>query len=926
MSTDVENPSPLSTEGASRAWSRLHPIVRLDFFVRLLACPIPAIIIISSRMSTGETIPFLMLAGLIAYGIGWPHISLYIARNSVEIRRTEMRLLLVDAAVAGAAIALSLFQTVPMLTLLAGYAGILGSVGGIRLLLQGMTALTAATLITGATITGFAVNTSSSPLNTALVAAGLFAFQTLMGLLTHRTARSLVQNRRRITEQSLEIQHQNEALLAAREEALQAAQAKAAFLATMSHEIRTPLNGVLGMTRLLADTSLTAEQQDFVRTIQVSGTTLLTVINDILDYSRIESGKMELEEEPFGVRAVVEEALEIIGTRARENAIELVCEVSPDVPELLRGDATRLRQLLVNLVGNAVKFTPQGEVVVTVSQLRPGSLESPAELLFRVRDTGIGIPEDRIAILFTPFSQADASTTRRYGGTGLGLAISRRLAELMGGAVSVESKVGEGSVFSFTIQARLAPDRRVTPRLAGEALAHRRVLVVDDNSTNRRVLCAQLQAWGMNPEAVASADEALQALHEREHYALAILDLHMPDVDGMTLAEQIRSEGRFTALPLILLSSSLVQSKDDPNRLFHSRLMKPVRQSKLFDSIVRVLDAASTGREMDRTLPGNVPLPLITPLRILVADDNEINRKLARLVLRRLGYDCDFAENGREALEAVTTAATSENPFDIVFMDVQMPEMDGLEATRRIRKLEAEQPSGPWPQIFAMTADAMPEDREVCLNAGMHDYLTKPLDFEAVRAALVRTANIVETRAVSKPGASEHAAQQFADLSRNRSAESEITETSLSASAEEPEEPREPLNTTRSSTAEEPEEPSTRFVDWSRLDEIREYDTPDGAVMKDILTSFMTEAPSALLRVRSSAAERDDNGLRSSAHALKGAAMNVGAVAIADCAAKLEAAAKAGAYDGIDLLIADLSDKFEPTMAELNSSDLFHNS
>jgi CheY-like chemotaxis protein/HPt (histidine-containing phosphotransfer) domain-containing protein len=656
------------------------------------------------------------------------------------------------------------------------------------------------------------------------------------------------------------------------------------------------------MTRLLADTTLTAEQQDFVRTIQVSGTTLLTVINDILDYSRIESGRMELEDEPFGVRAVVEEALDIIGTRARENAIELVCEVAPDVPELIRGDATRLRQLLVNLVGNAVKFTPQGEVVVTVTQLRAGSFEEPAELLFRVRDTGIGIRADRLAILFTPFSQADASTTRRYGGTGLGLAISRRLAELMGGTVSVESTVGEGSVFSFTIQARLAPDRRVTPRVAGEALAHRRVLVVDDNATNRRVLCAQLQNWGMNPDEVASAEEALAALRQREHYALAILDLHMPDVDGMTLAEQIRAETRFRTLPLILLSSSLVQSKDDPNRLFHSRLMKPVRQSKLFDSIVRVFDATASGREVERTGPGTVAVPLITPLRILVADDNEINRKLAGLVLRRLGYGCAFVENGREAVDAVAGAAPSERPFDIVFMDVQMPEVDGLEATRRIRRLEAEQPSQQWPQIFAMTADAMPEDREVCLSAGMHDYLTKPLDFDAVRTALVRTAALVEAR--RERGTNAPAVAH--DSSEERSTRGAENVTDVNAAQD-----------SRAAAAR------SLLIDWARIDEIREYDTPDGAIMKEILSSFMTEAPSTLLRVRDSASARDDQVLRSSAHALKGAAMNVGAVAIAECAGKVEAAAKAGAYEGMELLVDDLTGKFAPTMNELKQSDLF---
>ncbi len=806
---------------------------------------------------------------MVLYGVLWPHLALFIASHSKHPRRVEMRLLMLDAAASGAAIALTSFQTVPMLCFFIGYATILGSVGGVPLLLAGMSILVASTLLTGATVTNFSVS-SDTPFNTATAGFALFGFQAMMGILTHRTARSLVRHRKRIAEQGIEIQRQNEEVIAAREEALQAAQAKAAFLATMSHEIRTPLNGVLGMTRLLSETSLNAEQHDFVRTIQVSGTTLLTVINDILDYSRIESGRMELEQEPFGVRAVVEEALEMVGSRAREQGIELVCEVAPDVPELVLGDATRVRQILTNLAGNAVKFTKSGEVVVSVRQSRSAAEDVPAELLFTVRDTGIGIPADRIPILFTPFSQADASTTRRYGGTGLGLAISRRLSELMGGTISVESKDGEGSTFTFTIQLPLAPDRRSSPREPAAAISGRHVLVVDDNATNRRVLCAQLKLWGMKPRAEENAAAALQALRGGEQFSLAILDLHMPEVDGMTLAHQIREEARFDSLPLILLSSSLVQSKDDPQRLFHARLMKPVRQSKLFDSIIGVLDHSAVDRVKERTSPGSEQVPLTTPLRILVADDNEINRKLAALVLRRLGYENDFVENGREALDAVVAAAGSDRPYDLVFMDVQMPEMDGLEATRRIRQKEADLPQLRWPRIVAMTADAMPEDREICLRSGMNDYLTKPLDFDAVRTLLVTTAALVveEARPAAQP-------------------DSKPAET-------------------------------TQFVDWSRLDEIRTYDTPDGAVIKEIISSFLHEARKAMLQVRSSAVARDGQALRSSAHALKGVALNVGATAIAECAARLEDAAKANAFDGIEVLVENLTRSFEPTINELN--------
>ena len=876
MNLEIE--SLLETDGglARRPDTRIHPIVKLDYFVRLLACPLPAVVILSARSSAGDATPPTLWIALALYGIVWPHAAFFLARRSNDTRRTEMRLLLLDAAASGAAIAFASFQTVPTLMLVTGFATILGSVGGVPFLIAGMSILLASMLITAATVTGFAVMPNGTPVSTGLAALALFGFQTMMGLLAYRTARSFVRSRRQIAEQSEEIRRQNEALVEAREEALQAAQAKAAFLATMSHEIRTPLNGVLGMTRLLVDTPLTAEQQDFVGTIQVSGTTLLTVINGILDYSRIESGRLELEQEPFSVRAVVEEALEIVGTHARENGNELVCEVSPDVPTLILGDATRLRQILTNLAGNAVKFTHEGEIVVSVRRLEGESTIS-AELQFSVRDTGIGIPADRIPLLFAPFSQADASTTRRYGGTGLGLAISRRLTELMGGTISVQSTAGTGSTFSFTIHALLARDERSSPGLSSVQLAGQHVLIVEDNATARRVLCAQLESWGMKPEPAEDAAQAIRALAHKEHFALAILDRHMPDVDGLTLAQRIRQDARYGDLPLILLSSSLVQSKDDPERLFHTRLMKPVRQSKLFDSIVRVLDRASIGGAFERGSSGQAVVPLTTALKILVADDNEVNRKLAGLVFRRLGYEADFAVNGREALDRVVRNGTSDEPYDLVFMDVHMPEMDGLEATRRIRRFQSEQQGKRRTRIVAMTADAMPEDREICLGAGMDDYLTKPLDFDAVRAVLVTAAaGIVDKQAA---------------LAAKLETSAKTDSLGVASGA--------PL------------------IDWSRLDEVRGYDTPEGTVVRDVILSFMKEAPARLCLLRSSAAAHDAQALRASAHALKGAAINVGAIAVADCATRLEEAAKLSAFDRIDVLVENLSTALAPTLSEL---------
>ena len=863
-----------NSETTRRAKSRLgneHPIVRLDYFVRLFGCPLPAAIVAFLRLSGNQATPAGVWIALVIYALIWPHAAFFLARRGLNPRAREMRLLLVDCAVMGTAMALSSFATLPTLAILTGSATMAASVGGLPLLLLGLAAAISSAIITGATLTDFAVAANDYSISTIIAAATVFGFQTMMGLLTYRTARSFVRSRRRIAEQAEEISRQNDALVKAREEALQAAQAKAAFLATMSHEIRTPLNGVIGMTRLLAETPLTSEQQDFVRTIQVSGTTLLTVINDILEYSRIESGRLELEKEPLLVREVVEEALEIVGERARERGLDLICEIDPGVPDMILGDVTRLRQVLTNLVGNAVKFTERGEVVVTVRQRSEETADAQAELEFAVRDTGIGIPADRIGLLFTPFTQADASTTRRYGGTGLGLAICRRLTELMGGTVSVKSIAGEGSTFTFTVRASVPARVAEVPLEEAASLVGRRVLVVDDNATNRRVLSRQLEAWGIEPVTAASAADALEALGREKPFALAILDLHMPDVDGLMLARRIHEQPRHQDLPLILLSSSLVQRKDDPDHLFNVRLLKPVRQSKLYDSLVRVV-AGGAGTKGDRTDPGVQLVPITTPMNVLVADDNDINRNLARLVLRRFGYEVDFATNGREAVEAVAQRAATDEAYDLVLMDVQMPEIDGLEATRRIRRMQAEQPKKSWPRIVAMTADAMPEDREVCLRAGMDDYLTKPLDFGAVRAVLEHAASNV-------------AAQQPSPAPKPKAA------------------------------------PAAAMMDWSRLSELREYDTPEGEIVKGAIGSFIEQAPAKLQILRTSVGAGDLDALRASAHALKGVAMNIGATVVAEQAKHVEDAAKKNVLDGVESMVDNLAAALTETLAELQNAE-----
>ena len=707
-----------------------------------------------------------------------------------------------------------------------------------------------------------------------------------------------------------EIARANHELEVQRRSAESALRVKAEFLANMSHEIRTPMNGVIAMTGLLLETELTSHQREIVETVRTSGDTLLTLINDILDFSKIEAGKLDLENQPFDLRLCVEDALDLLAPRAQEKSLELAYHVADLTPSSIVGDVTRLRQILVNLISNAIKFTQQGEVVIHMrvaeSNLRGsdnGSMDS-CLLHFSVSDTGIGIPPDRVARLFKSCSQVDASVTRQFGGTGLGLAISRNLAELMGGQMWVESVVGQGSTFHFTIRGTVSQHvGEGNPLDAKSRLARLKLLVVDDNPTNRRILTLQTTSWGMDVHSVASGVEALELFRQGRHFDVGIFDMQMPSMDGATLAAKVRGIPSGSDLPLILLTSMGVRSDSPELAAFSALLTKPVKHSQLLEVILRTLDRtrhttkkAPPVSKLDSTMSDRIPL------RLLVVDDNAINQKVAIRLFQQMGYQADVASNGFEAFDAVQKKA-----YDLVFMDVQMPELDGLEATKRIRSWEGSGQSGTRGPvvIIAMTANAMQGDREKCLQAGMNDYLPKPVRPESLQATLEKWgASKVPSTATSavKSGSGSFSTPPRNDLSSPqlppRSAGSpQPTSVAHQAPVATPK----PVVVPSRNAAHTP-------VDMDRLSE---FTSNDPESLTELITLYCQQTAEQLVKLRGAVGKQCAEDVRKIAHSCAGSSATCGMNAIVPTLRELERLSTNGSLQGAETLLAQAEIEFD---------------